>query len=68
MTDDNSNAWTVLVDEFNPKENGNIYRLDNPTDMAKIRIVPLTAASDAEQVIFTADVFICEGGRSHLKV
>ncbi len=64
MTDDNSDDWTVLVDEYNPQENGNIYELDEPTDMAKIRIIPLSANEEAEFVTFTADVFICERGNT----
>ncbi len=63
MTDDNSDDWTVLVDNFNPQESGNIYELDKPTDMAKIRIVPLSANEEAEFVTFTADVYVCEQGR-----
>ncbi len=61
VTDDNSDDWTVLVDNFNPKENGNIYDLSgNPIDIAKLRIVPISASEIAEFVTFTADVQICE--------
>ncbi len=68
VTDDSSEDWQVLVDDFNPKENGNIYDLSGSSgkEMAKIRIVPLSADEEAEFVTFTANVLICEPRKGHI--
>jgi hypothetical protein len=59
VTDDDSDDWITLVDDYNPSESGTIIELDETIDMGKIRIIPLTANEEAEKVIFTADVFAC---------
>ena len=61
-TSDDSEDWQVL-EEYDVSENGLINVLP-PTEMAKVKIIPLEALDEADELFyFNVDFYACQQGK-----